>query len=429
MRSQRSALRRSDDEGRAYDAPRGLRLPPLPPPEALLGSRAAHGLSFVTLFGLLTLTAACDKYASSGVVPEARLPVANPRVAAPPAAEPPAGDMSLSIPPADLRAAARQASAPLVPVFKPLAGAGGATVTQLVSFNTAPFPYDGARPGGGAFLDVTSGGARGHRAGNGAVLWENETFGDDRVLVHVPEAFDPAQPGVLVVFFHGFGATLSRDVWNRQEVPAQISASGVNAVLVAPQFAVDARDGSAGRFWEHGGFVRFLDETAQRLAESRGDPSLARAIRKMPIVLVAYSGGFAPAAYAIRDVASTNRVKGVVLLDAAYGELDTFAGWVAHEPSGFFVSAYTNSTHAQNEALKAKLAAKGIAYDANPENAGRGVTFLYTGAAFPHRDYVTRAWVENPIQDVLSRVALLGGDTGRVASRRASRRQRLGARD
>ena len=50
-----------------------------------------------------------------------------------------------------------------------------------------------------------------------------------------PRHFDARKPGVIVVFFHGNGATLERDVRDRQLVPQQISDSGVNAVLLAPQ--------------------------------------------------------------------------------------------------------------------------------------------------------------------------------------------------
>jgi hypothetical protein len=79
----------------------------------------------------------------------------------------------------------------------------------------------------------------------------------------------------MVVFFHGHGANLAQDVRDRQQVPAQITAAGVNAVLVAPQFAVDAADSSAGKFWEPNGFKRFLDEAAVKLARMYGDPRSA----------------------------------------------------------------------------------------------------------------------------------------------------------
>ena len=119
------------------------------------------------------------------------------------------------------------------------------------------------------------------------------------MLVHVPEAFDVKKPGVIVVFFHGNGATLERDVRDRQLVPQQISDSGVNAVLLAPQLAANAADSSAGKFWQPGGFKRFIDESASHLARLYGDPKSAQAFANLPIVIVGYSGGFLPTAWSL----------------------------------------------------------------------------------------------------------------------------------
>ena len=74
----------------------------------------------------------------------------------------------------------------------------------------------------------------------GGTYWEDQTYSDQRVLLHIPKGFDPRRPALMVVFFHGNEATLERDVRNRQAVPRQITESGLNAVLVAPQFAVNA---------------------------------------------------------------------------------------------------------------------------------------------------------------------------------------------
>jgi hypothetical protein len=81
----------------------------------------------------------------------------------------------------------------------------------------------------------------------------------------------------MVVFFHGHGANLAEDVFDRQQVPQQITA-----------------DSSAGKFWEPNGFKRFLDEAAVKLARMYGDQHTAFTFARMPIVIVAYSGGFAP---------------------------------------------------------------------------------------------------------------------------------------
>ena len=183
-------------------------------------------------------------------------------------------------------------------------------------------------------------GHRGHVNFRGEVLLESETFSDDRVLLHIPPGFDPKRPAVMVVFFHGHGANLAQDVSDRQQVPEQITAAGVNAVLVAPQFAVNAADSSAGKFWEPNGFKRFLDEAAVKLARMYGDQRTAFTFARMPIVIVAYSGGFWTDSLGPRRSGVRSRVRGLVLLDALYGGTGKFANWIADNRSTFFVSSY-----------------------------------------------------------------------------------------
>jgi hypothetical protein len=282
----------------------------------------------------------------------------------------------------------------------------GVTRTNLVAFESAPFPYDGKMPGSNRpFLDAGAPGHRGHTNFRGRVLWESETFNDARVLLHIPEAFDPTRPGVMVVFFHGHGANLERDVRDRQQVPAQITASGANAVLVAPQFAVDAADSSAGKFWEPGGFKRFLDEAADRLATLYGDPHTSGAFARMPIVLVAYSGGFGPTLSVLDRGGVKSRVRGIVLLDALYSGTSQFANWIANDRSTFFVSSYTPHTQRLNAELAQLIRERSIPYGSELKHrqlAG-SVTFLPTGS-ISHRDFVNRAWVESPLKDILVRL-------------------------
>src|SRR5215831_6257764 len=194
-------------------------------------------------------------------------------------------------------------------------------------------------------------------------------------LCHITPGFDPKRPAVMVVFFHGHGAKLAQDVYDRRQVPAQIAAAGVNAALVAPQFAVDAADSSAGKFWEPNGFRRFLDEAAVKLARMYGDPRSAFTFARMPIVIVAYSGGFGPTLSVLDRGGVRSRVRGLVLLDALYGGIDKFADWITYNRSAFFVSSYTPHT-------------------ARHMPAG-GVS---------HRDFVSHAWADYPIKDILVRM-------------------------
>jgi hypothetical protein len=279
--------------------------------------------------------------------------------------------------------------------------------TSFVEFETSPFPYDGVVPDKGTpFLDVTSGERRGHRTHSGRVLWEDTTFRERRVLLHIPRGFDFTRPGVMVVFFHGHGATLRRDIRDRQLVPAQVAASGTNAVLVAPQFAYNAADSSAGKFWQRGAFAKFVGEAADRLAELHGNPSSADAFAKMPIVIVAYSGGYLAAASCLDVGGVKNRFRGVVLLDALYGELDKFTAWIANNKNAFFVSSYTDSTENKNNLLKTMLKESNIVFgtELKKNKLNPGVTFVATNPETKHEDFVTQAWVEYPVKDILRRL-------------------------
>ena len=281
-------------------------------------------------------------------------------------------------------------------------------LTTLVSMKSSAFPYFGNNQASDSpFLNISKGDRRGHRSYSGRVFWQDQTYNDSRVLVHVPEHFDVRKPGVIVVFFHGNGATLERDVRDRQLVPKQITESGANAVLLAPQMAVDAADSSAGKFWQPGGFKRFMAESAEQLARISGDPNNAKAFANMPIVIVGYSGGFLPTAWSLEVGGISDRVRGVVLLDAVYGELDKFAGWIENHRNGFFVSSYTHYTARRDRELMSMLRQKGIGVSEEIDGPLRpgSVVFVETGDGITHRDYVNRAWTQYPLRDVLVKMA------------------------
>ena len=222
--------------------------------------------------------------------------------------------------------------------------------TTLVSLKSSAFPYLGNNPRTDEpFLNISKDDRRGHRSYGGRVYWQDETYNDNRVLMHVPENFDIRKPGVIVVFFHGNGATLERDVRDRQLVPQQISDSGVNAVLLAPQLAVDAADSSAGKFWQPGGLKRFIDGVGQSSRQPlRRSAAPRRPFANMPVIIVGYSGGFVPTAWSLEVGGLGNRVRGVFLLDAVYGELDKFASWIENNR----IRLFRQRLHALHQAAR-----------------------------------------------------------------------------
>lgn len=282
-----------------------------------------------------------------------------------------------------------------------------AAKSQLVAFDNSPFPYDGQPPGQDKpFFDVEKDGRRGHTSPRGGIYWEDTTYSDRRALLHIPRGFNAALPAVMIVYFHGNGATLERDVRRRQQVPRQVTESGLNAVLVAPQFAVNALDSSAGRFYEPGAFRRFVEEAAARLAQLHGDARARASFEQLPVVIVAYSGGYAPAAWVAHHGGIGDRLQGIILLDALYAEMDKFADWIAHRDNAFFFSAYTRSSRDEHVVLLRLLAERGVRFATSPPSrlAPGSVAFHATADDVVHDDFVTKAWVEDPLRLLLARI-------------------------
>jgi hypothetical protein len=282
-----------------------------------------------------------------------------------------------------------------------------ASKTALVRFEVSPFPYRGEVPEKNQpFLDMVDGERRGHHTARGGTYWEDQTYSDQRVLLHIPRGFDPRRPALMVVYFHGNEATLTRDVRERQQVPRQVTQSGLNAVLVAPQFAVNALDSSPGRFWEPGVFAQFIAEAGERLTALYGDERARGAFHAAPVVIAAYSGGYSPAAFVLHAGRVDGRLRGVVLFDALYGQFDKFADWLAKRPPAFFVSTFGKAAREENTTLQHMLKERGVRFqNALPANLSRGsVTFVDVTDDVNHVDFMTEAWVDDPLKVVLRRV-------------------------
>ena len=280
--------------------------------------------------------------------------------------------------------------------------------SQLVAFNAAAFPYRGFLPDSTKpFLDARDGRKRGHTSLRGEVYWEDPTYADRRSLLYLPPGFDPQRPVLLVVYFHGQGATLERDVMQRQGVPRQIAESGQNIALVAPQLALDAGDSSAGNFWRPGHFAAYVDEAAERLMRLYGDRAIGRRLNLAGVVIVAYSGGYLSAAYALDRGGANHRIKGVILLDALYGDEDKYAAWIAGQRrQAFLFSAHTDSTKDEHATLQGLLDRKRVPYTRGVPTAltPGTVAFLPCGGLDLHGDFVTRAWRADPLKSALAMI-------------------------
>ena len=279
----------------------------------------------------------------------------------------------------------------------------------LEDFEHSPFPLRrNCDPHGRPFFDQRDGARRGRTTRHGEICWEDESYSSRQVLLHVLANFNAHAPVTLVVYLHGNRARLERDVIVRQQVPRQVGAAAINAVLVAPQLALDAPDSSAGRFAVRGMFRRFLNEAAQRLAAlcHARHAAPAKIFESARVILVAYSGGYCPAAAALTRGGVRGRIRGVVLLDALYDHEALFADTLtAKAAPAFVVSAYTHSTRARNLRLRELLKEHkhthtlGLTRSLAPGSA----CLVPLDGAVDHADVMTRAWCDDPLSDVLRR--------------------------
>ncbi|MCW5747888.1 MAG: hypothetical protein KIT36_16990 [Alphaproteobacteria bacterium] len=285
-------------------------------------------------------------------------------------------------------------------------------ITRVLPFRSAPFPYRGPGDDGRTpFFNVVQGGTKRHgrSTGNGEVLWEDTVFSDAGVLLHVPAGFDPAKPARLVVFFHGHGSSIDRVV-SDMEITRQVDQAGINGVLVAPQFAREAADSSPGKFWRPGAFARFLDEAALRLtdaaAQNRAErPRVLAALRGAPVFLIAYSGGYKPAAFVLERGGATARIAGTILLDALYDEEERYLRWfAARRGRSFLVSLYTESTAPRQAILMDGLRRRRIAPATELPSALKpgAAIFVNCGSIQRHGRFVLDGPPHDPIRVLLA---------------------------
>lgn len=283
----------------------------------------------------------------------------------------------------------------------------------LVELQASPFPYDGpVPPDDKPFFDVSVDGRRGRlstRTGN--VHWEDEVYSDRRALLYLTRGFTTTRPGLIVLFFHGNGTRLVRDVERRQAVLHQVEAARVNAAVVAPQLAVDAADSTPGNLWRPGHLATFLEEAAVALARLHGGRRQAGldpvdAFRHSPVLIVGYSGGYLPTVWSLHHGGADERIVGVVVLDGMYGEQARFADWLERRRDAFLVSAYGPSSAEGNTELRRLLGEREVRQVARLDGrlAKGSVTFIAVPSEVRHVDFVTQAWVRDPLADVLRRL-------------------------
>lgn len=225
---------------------------------------------------------------------------------------------------------------------------------------------------------------------------------DHRVLFFVPPDFDPLEPFFYLVFFHGFRTTAARTLKDFRLIK-QVTAARRNGILIVPQLAVNAEDSSPGKFYRKGIFRFFMAEAADMLSE-KIDRRHASRFAEAPIILSAFSGGYKSVAYVLDRGRICERIQGVLLLDALYGELERFGNWIEKNlDKSFFSLIYTRGLVEENaKRLAAQLAKRGIRYEKwRPDRVLKPGRIYLTPSDRAHEDVPLAGPPEHPLQQML----------------------------
>ena len=201
----------------------------------------------------------------------------------------------------------------------------------------------------------------------GGTYWEDQTYSDQRVLLHIPRGFDPRRPALMIVFF-----TATRPRCRATSVNAsRCRAKSPNRGSTPCWWRRNSRSTRSTRARAASGArrVRAIHHRGRR-APDRGLRRRARgAFHAAPVVIAAYSGGYSPAAFVLHAGRVDDRLRGVVLFDALYGQFDKFADWLAKRPPAFFVSSFGKAAREENTTLQRMLRERGVRFqNALPAN-------------------------------------------------------------
>lgn len=190
---------------------------------------------------------------------------------------------------------------------------------------------------------------------------EAAVYSSAGVLFHLPRRFDPTKPFHIVLFLHGHGSELEDLLVGGLDLPGQIDRSGANAVLIAPQLALNAQESAPGKFVEPGRAASFVDEAQTLLRSVLGGDDAAW--RRTPIIIAAYSGGYRTAGQIVSHGGLEDRIAGLVMLDAFFADSGLYASWLArNHHRAFLYALYTRSSAEETNLLKTRLIERNIAY-------------------------------------------------------------------
>ncbi|MBI1293034.1 hypothetical protein GC173_17635 [bacterium] len=250
--------------------------------------------------------------------------------------------------------------------------------TAIVKMESAPFPHESR--------------AEGFKGRNGT-LWPAEVhYMNNEVGLYIPNTFKPGPTTDVIVYFHGHGNDVRKSL-ETFKIREQIVAANRNAILILPQGPYNASDSGLGKLEDPDGLKNLIAESLGVLNEDGKIP----AAELGHVVLTGHSGAYKGIGMCLRQGGVDDHINEVYLLDASYGQLEDFSGWIEKHPEGRFGSIFTDHLAGENVIIMATLSKDKVPFvlrvDDNIEaDAEKAPVFFVHTVSLDHNGTVS--WLE-----------------------------------
>lgn len=247
--------------------------------------------------------------------------------------------------------------------------------TAIVPMKSAPYPHDSRKDG--------------FKKGE-KVYPAEKHYSDSSVLLFIPKGYKTGEKTDVLVYFHGHNNNVAAAV-EKFRLREQVVASKKNVILIFPEGPKDVPDSGLGKLEDKDGLKNLLAESLQVLKADDKIP----AANLGHVVLTGHSGAYYGIAMCLKHGGVEDNLSEVYLLDAAYGNIGEYSGWLIRNKTGRFCSIYTDHLKARNEGIMAALKEKAVAYESTMDTEAddsflksHRIVFLHT-TTLTHDNTVT----------------------------------------
>lgn len=218
-----------------------------------------------------------------------------------------------------------------------------------------------------------------------------EHYRDSSVALFVPKGFKPGKSTNFVVYVHGWNNNID-SACAQFRLIEQFAESNRNAVFVFPEGPKNSSDSFGGKLEDENQFKQLMEEVAGFLRTKK----IAASSSIGNIVLAGHSGAYRVMSFILLRGGLTEKISGVILFDALYGQTEKFAHWIEHA-KGRLIDIYTENggTKRESEYLMDDLKAWKIPFLSKKETElapndlrSSRLVFIYTD--LEHNDVIAK---------------------------------------